>query len=290
MHRTIGLAAWALRASRAVFSLDKPLHVAWASIWKDLIMRTGVIAKKVGMTRLFQDDGRHVPVTVLALEGNQVIARREMDRDGYVAVQLGAGTAKAKNVAKPQREQFAKAEVELKAQVVEFRVAEDALLDIGAEIAADHFIPGQMVDVTGHTQGKGFQGAMKRWGFGGMRATHGVSISHRAHGSTGNRQDPGRVFKNKKMAGHMGDRQRTQQNLEIVRTDVERGLLFVKGSVPGSKGTWLLVKDAVKVNRPADAPYPASIKSAANSNTADAPAETPAEDVVAPEATEGQEG
>jgi len=253
-------------------------------------MRTGVIAKKMGMTRLFQDDGRHVPVTVLALEGNQVIARRELDRDGYVAVQLGAGTAKAKNVAKPQREHFAKAEVELKAQVAEFRVTEDALLEVGAEIAADHFIDGQLVDVTGHTQGKGFAGAMKRWGFGGMRATHGVSISHRAHGSTGQRQDPGRVFKNKKMAGHMGDRQRTQQNLEIVRTDVERGLLFVKGSVPGSKGGWLLIKDAVKVPRPSDVPYPASIKSAANSNGADTPAETPAEDVATPEATEGQEG
>jgi large subunit ribosomal protein L3 len=251
-------------------------------------MRTGVIAKKVGMTRLFQEDGRHVPVTVLALEGNQVIARREQDRDGYVAVQLGAGVAKAKNVAKPQRGHFAKAEVEPKARVAEFRVAEDALLDVGAEISADHFIAGQLVDVSGHTQGKGFAGAMKRWGFGGMRATHGVSISHRAHGSTGNRQDPGRVFKNKKMAGHMGDRERTQQNLEIVRTDVERGLLFVKGSVPGSKGAWLVVKDAVKVSRPADAPYPASIKQAANSNSA--PAETPAEQAVAPEATDGQEG
>ncbi|HZV18207.1 MAG TPA: 50S ribosomal protein L3 [Sphingobium sp.] len=253
-------------------------------------MRTGVIAKKVGMTRLFQEDGRHVPVTVLALEGNQVVARREKDRDGYVAVQLGAGAAKAKNVAKPQREHFAKAQVEPKALVAEFRVSEDALLDVGAEIAADHFITGQLVDVTGHTQGKGFAGAMKRWGFGGLRASHGVSLSHRSHGSTGNRQDPGRVFKNKKMAGHMGDRQRTQQNLEIVRTDVERGLLFVKGSVPGSKGTWLLVKDAVKVARPSDAPYPASIKSAANSITDNAPAETPAEDVAAPEATEGQEG
>jgi large subunit ribosomal protein L3 len=252
-------------------------------------MRTGVIAKKVGMTRLFQDDGRHVPVTVLALEGNQVIARREMDRDGYVAVQLGAGVAKAKNVAKPQRGHFAKAEVEPKARVVEFRVAEDALLDVGAEISADHFIAGQLVDVSGHTQGKGFAGAMKRWGFGGMRATHGVSISHRAHGSTGNRQDPGRVFKNKKMAGHMGDRERTQQNLEIVRTDVERGLLFVKGSVPGSKGTWLTIKDSVKVPRPAEVPYPASLKQAANNNQ-EAAADTPAEDAVAPEATEGQEG
>jgi large subunit ribosomal protein L3 len=220
-----------------------------------------------------------------------VVARRETNRDGYTAVQLGAGSAKAKNVAKPQREHFAKAEVELKAKLVEFRVDEDALLEVGAEIAADHFIAGQLVDVTGHTQGKGFAGAMKRWGFGGLRATHGVSLSHRSHGSTGNRQDPGRVFKNKKMAGHMGDRQRTQQNLEVVRTDVERGLIFLKGSVPGSKGTWLLIKDAVKVNRPADAPYPASIKSAANSNTAEEPVvETPIEDVATPEATEGQEG
>ncbi|CAM8651956.1 MULTISPECIES: 50S ribosomal protein L3 [Sphingobium] len=251
-------------------------------------MRTGVIAKKVGMTRLFQEDGRHIPVTVLALEGNQVVARKDVDSDGYIAVQLGAGVAKVKNVAKPQRGHFAKAEVEPKARLVEFRVAEDALLDVGAEIAADHFIDGQLVDVSGHTQGKGFAGAMKRWGFGGMRATHGVSISHRAHGSTGNRQDPGRVFKNKKMAGHMGDRERTQQNLEIVRTDVERGLIFVKGSVPGAKGTWLTIKDSVKVPRPADVPYPASLKKADNSN--DAPANTPAEDAAAPEATEGQEG
>ena len=190
-------------------------------------MRTGVIAKKLGMTRLFQDDGRHVPVTVLQLENLQVIGRREVDRDGYVAVQLGAGTAKAKNVAKPQRGVFGKAEVELKARVVEFRVAEDALLDVGAEISADHYVAGQLVDVSGHTQGKGFAGAMKRWNFGGLRASHGVSVSHRSHGSTGQRQDPGRVFKNKKMAGHMGDRQRTQQNLEIVGTDVERGLIFV---------------------------------------------------------------
>jgi large subunit ribosomal protein L3 len=239
--------------------LDTPSALAAGLYWKDLIMRTGVIAKKVGMTRLFQDDGRHVPVTVLALEGNQVIARRETNRDGYTAVQLGAGSAKAKNVAKPQREHFAKAEVELKAKLVEFRVDEDALLEVGAEIAADHFIAGQLVDVTGHTQGKGFAGAMKRWGFGGLRATHGVSLSHRSHGSTGNRQDPGRVFKNKKMAGHMGDRQRTQQNLEVVRTDVDRGLIFLKGSVPGSKGTWLLIKDAVKVARPAEVPYPASL-------------------------------
>jgi large subunit ribosomal protein L3 len=249
-------------------------------------MRTGVIAKKMGMTRLFQDDGRHVPVTVLQLEGLQVIARREMDRDGYTAVQLGAGSAKAKNVAKPQRGHFGKAEVEPKAVVHEFRVTEDNLLDVGAELSADHYVAGQYVDIQGRTQGKGFAGAMKRWNFGGLRATHGVSVSHRSHGSTGNRQDPGRVFKNKKMAGHMGDKNRTQQNLEIVGTDVERGLIFVKGSVPGSKGGWLFVKDAVKVSAHADAPYPASIKVAANTNTA---ADTPAE-TAAPEATDGQEG
>src|SRR4051812_35423118 len=229
-------------------------------------MRTGVIAKKVGMTRLFQDDGRHVPVTVLALEDCQVIARKEADRDGYTAVQLGAGAAKAKNVAKPQRGHFGKAEVEPKAYLAEFRVDEDGLLDVGGTISADHFVAGQMVDVSGQTQGKGFAGAMKRWGFKGLRATHGVSVSHRSHGSTGNRQDPGKVFKNKKMAGHMGDRQRTQQNLEVVSTDVERGLIFLKGSVPGHKGSWLLVKDAAKTPRPDEAPYPAGLKGAANAD------------------------
>jgi len=222
-------------------------------------MRTGVIAKKVGMTRLFQADGRHVPVTVLQLEELQVVGRREMDRDGYTAVQLGAGKAKAKNVAKPQRTAFGKAEVEPKARVVEFRVDEDALLDVGARISAEHFVAGQLVDVAGVTQGKGFAGAMKRWNFGGLRATHGVSVSHRSHGSTGNRQDPGRVFKNKKMAGHMGARNRTQQNLEIVRTDPIRGLLFVKGSVPGHKGAWLTVSDAIKLPRHESAPYPAAL-------------------------------
>ena len=223
-------------------------------------MRTGVIAKKVGMTRLFQEDGRHVPVTVLSLEDCQVVSHRTADRDGYVAVQLGAGSAKQKNVAKPQREHFAKAEVELKARVAEFRLNDEAaLLPVGATITADHFLAGQYVDVSGHTQGKGFQGGMKRWGFGGMRATHGVSISHRALGSTGQRQDPGKVFKNKKMAGHMGDKQRTQQNLEIVRTDVPRGLLFVKGSVPGAKNGWLLVRDSVKLPMPEGAPFPGAI-------------------------------
>ena len=223
-------------------------------------MRTGVIAKKVGMTRLFQEDGRHVPVTVLALDNVQDVGRREAERDGYRAVQLGAGSAKAKTLSKPQRGHFGKAEVEPKARLVEFRVADDALLDVGAELTADHFVAGQMVDVQGVTQGKGFAGAMKRWGFKGLRATHGVSVSHRSHGSTGNRQDPGRVFKNKKMAGHMGARNRTQQNLEIVRTDAARGLIFVRGSVPGHKGRWLLVKDAVKIARPDGAPYPAGIR------------------------------
>ena len=237
-------------------------------------MRTGVIAKKMGMTRLFQEDGRHVPVTVLSLEECQVVGARNQERDGYFAVQLGAGPRKAKNVNKPQREAFAKAEVEPKARVAEFRVdSEDALLPIGATVTADHFIAGQMVDIQGVTQGKGFAGAMKRWGFGGMRATHGVSISHRAHGSTGQNQDPGKVFKGKKMAGHMGSKNRTQQNLEIVRTDAARGLIFVRGSVPGSKGGWLLVKDAVKVALPEGVPFPGAMRRNADETaTEEAPA------------------
>src|SRR3954453_22340425 len=222
-------------------------------------MRTGVIADKRRIARLFQGDGRHVPVTVLQLDELQVVGRREQDRNGYTAVQLGAGKAKAKNVAKPQRVAFGKANVEPKAKVAEFRVADDALLDVGATISADHFVPGQLVDVVGVTQGKGFAGVMKRWNFRGLRATHGVSVSHRSHGSTGQRQDPGKVFKNKKMAGHMGARNRTQQNLEVVRTDPIRGLLFIKGSVPGHKGAWLTVSDAVKLPRHDTAPYPAGI-------------------------------
>ena len=248
-------------------------------------MRTGVIAKKMGMTRLFQDDGRHVPVTVLSLENCQVVAQRTADNDGYVAVQLGAGSAKAKNLTKPQRGHFGKAEVEPKARLAEFRVADDALVDVGATLSADHFVAGQYVDITGQTQGKGFQGAMKRWGFGGLRATHGVSVSHRSHGSTGQRQDPGKVFKNKKMAGHMGDRQRTQQNLQVVQTDADRGLIFVKGSVPGHKGTWLLVRDAVKLSRHDGVPYPAGV---VQSQSASPATEAPVE--AAAEATEGQEG
>lgn len=223
-------------------------------------MRTGVIAKKMGMTRLFAEDGRHVPVTVLALEGCQVVSQRTIETDGYVAVQLGAGVAKAKNVSKPMRGHYGVAKVEPKAMLAEFRVSEDALVDVGAWLSAEHYVPGQEVDVTGQTQGKGFQGAIKRWGFGGLRATHGVSVSHRSHGSTGQRQDPGKVFKNKKMAGHMGDRQRTQQNLTVVGTDAARGLIFLRGSVPGAKGGWLLIRDAVKVPRPEGAPYPAAVR------------------------------
>jgi len=230
-------------------------------------MRTGVIAKKMGMTRLFKDDGRHVPVTVLSLEGLQVVARREADRDGYTALQLGAGVAKAKNVAKPQRGHFGKAEVEPKAKLAEFRVSEDAMLDVGAEISADHFVAGQFVDIAGNTQGKGFQGGMKRWGFGGLRATHGVSVSHRSHGSTGQRQDPGKVFKNKRMAGHMGDVQCTTQNVEVVRIDEERGLILLKGAIPGPKGGWVEIRDAVRTDAPKDLPKPAAIKAKAGAES-----------------------
>ena len=207
-------------------------------------------------------------MTVLKVDACQVVAHRTKDKNGYVAVQLGAGTAKAKNLSKPERGHFGKAEVEPKAIMAEFRVNEDGLLDVGAELSADHFVAGQMVDIQGRTQGKGFQGGMKRWGFGGLRATHGVSVSHRSLGSTGQRQDPGKVFKNKKMAGHMGDKNRTQQNLEIVSTDAARGLIFVKGSVPGSKGGWLLVHDAVKIARPEAAPYPAGLRSVAHDEEA----------------------
>lgn len=243
-------------------------------------MRTGVIAKKVGMTRLFQEDGRHVPVTVLALEDCQVVSHRTADNDGYFAVQLGAGEAKQKNVAKPQREHFGKAGVGLKQRVAEFRVeGEEGLVPVGSLISAEHFIAGQKVDITGHTQGKGFAGAMKRWGFGGLRASHGVSISHRSHGSTGNNQDPGRVFKGKKMAGQMGDRQRTQMNLEVVRTDADRGLLFIKGSVPGSKNGWLLVRDAVKLPLPEELPFPGAVIEAAK----------PQDEAAAPEADAASE-
>jgi large subunit ribosomal protein L3 len=244
-------------------------------------MRTGVLAKKVGMTRVFAADGTHVPVTVLSLEGCQVVGVRRNEartvevrkrgevvgtraaNDGYDAVVLGAGERKAKNIAKPVRGQFARANVAPKAVVREFRVAPDMLLDIGAELSADHFVAGQKVDISGVTKGRGFSGAIRRWNFGGLRATHGVSVSHRSHGSTGQRQDPGKVFRGKKMAGHYGVERVTTQNLEIVRTDPERGLILVKGAVPGAENGWVEVRDSVKAGRPEAAPSPAGLKAAA---------------------------
>jgi large subunit ribosomal protein L3 len=223
-------------------------------------MRSGVIAKKLGMTRLFLENGTQVPVTVLQLDALQVVAQRTADRDGYTAVQLGAGAAKAKRTTAAQRGHFAKANVEPKRVLVEFRVSPDNLIDVGAEITADHYLAGQFVDVAGTSIGKGFAGAMKRHNFGGLRASHGVSVSHRSHGSTGQRQDPGKVFKGKKMAGHMGDVRVTTQNLQVVRTDPARGLIMVKGAVPGSAGGWVTVKDAVKKPAHKDAPVPAAVR------------------------------
>jgi large subunit ribosomal protein L3 len=241
-------------------------------------MRTGVVAKKIGMTRVFGADGAHVPVTVLSLEGCQVVGvkkneEREVEvtkkgekvgtrkaNDGYTAVVLGAGSRKAKNVNQSLRGQFAKASVEPKAVLREFRVSDDMLLEVGAEISADHFVSGQKVDIVGITKGKGFAGAMKRWNFGGLEASHGVSVSHRSHGSTGQRQDPGRTFKGKKMAGHLGVERVTTQNLEIVRTDAERGLILVKGAVPGADNSWVEVRDAVKGKPHKDAPKPAGLR------------------------------
>ncbi|WP_120500577.1 50S ribosomal protein L3 [Roseovarius sp. EL26] len=240
------------------------------------MLRSGVIAKKVGMTRLFMEDGKQIPVTVLQLDALQVVAQRTSDEHGYSAVQLGAGTAKVKRVSQAMRGHFATAKVEPKRKVVEFRVTPDNLIAVGEEITADHYADGQFVDVSGTSIGKGFAGAMKRHNFGGLRATHGVSISHRSHGSTGQCQDPGRVFKGKKMAGHMGAARVTTQNLQVVKTDADRGLIMVKGAVPGSKGGWVTVKDAVKKPFPENAPLPAALKSAA------APAaEAPAADVAA---------
>ncbi|WP_183805976.1 50S ribosomal protein L3 [Mycoplana azooxidifex] len=226
-------------------------------------MRSGVIAQKVGMTRVYNDAGEHVPVTVLRLDGCQVVAHRTEDKNGYTAVQLGAGRSKVKNTTKALRGQFAAASVEPKAKLVEFRVSADNLIDVGAELSASHFIAGQLVDVTGTTIGKGFAGAIKRHNFGGLRATHGVSVSHRSHGSTGSNQDPGRVWKGKRMAGHMGQTRVTTQNLEVVSTDEDRGLILVKGAVPGSKGSWIVVRDAIKSGIPADAPRPAAVRAAA---------------------------
>ena len=225
-------------------------------------MRSGLIAQKVGMTRLFTAEGTHVPVTVLRVDNCQVVAVKTAERDGYTAVQLGVGTAKVKNVPKPMRGHYAKAKVEPKRKLVEFRVAADAVLEVGVELSVEHFLVGQFVDVVGTTIGKGFAGGMKRWNFGGLRATHGVSVSHRSHGSTGNRQDPGRVFKNKKMAGHLGVERVTTQNLKVVATDAARGLLMIYGAVPGAEGGYVLVSDAAKRARPKDVPYPAALKAA----------------------------
>ena len=227
------------------------------------MLRSGVIAKKMGMTRLFMEDGRQVPVTVLQLDKLQVVAQRTEEKDGYTAVQLGAGTAKAKRTSQAMRGHFAAAKVEPKRKVAEFRVDADNLIAVGEEIIADHYYAGQYVDVAGTSIGKGFAGAMKRHNFGGLRATHGVSISHRSHGSTGQCQDPGKVFKGKKMAGHMGAARVTTQNLEVVKTDSARGLIMVKGAVPGSKGGWVTVKDAVKKPFPDSAIVPAALRSAA---------------------------
>jgi large subunit ribosomal protein L3 len=223
-------------------------------------MRAGVIAQKIGMTRVFADSGEHISVTVLRLSNCQVIAHRTKDKNGYVALQLGSGSRKVKNVGKAERGHFAIAKVEPKRKVVEFRVDENALIPVGAEITADHFLVGQFVDVTGTSIGKGFAGPMKRWNFGGLRATHGVSVSHRSHGSTGGRQDPGKTWKNKKMAGHMGADQVTTQNLRVVQTDVERGLILVEGAVPGFAGGWISVRDAVKKPLHKDAPLPGKFR------------------------------
>ena len=231
-------------------------------------MRSGVIAQKVGMTRVFTDAGEHVPVTVLKVEGCQVVGHRTKDANGYTALQLGIGRAKVKNVSKAQRGNFVVANVEPKMKLAEFRVAEDGMIPVGAEITADHFVTGQFVDVTGTSTGKGFAGGMKRWNFGGLRASHGVSISHRSLGSTGGRQDPGKTFKNKKMAGHLGVERVTTLNLRVVQTDVERGLILVEGAVPGTAGGWIYVRDAVKKALPKDVPQPGKFRLTVEKNGA----------------------
>ena len=244
-------------------------------------MRSGILAKKVGMTRLFMKDGKQIPVTVLHLDNLQVVAHRTADKDGYTAVQLGAGVAKAKRTSKAMRGHYSAAKVEPKRKLAEFRVSADGLIDVGAEISAEHFLEGQKVDVSGTSIGKGFAGAMKRHNFSGLRASHGVSISHRSHGSTGQCQDPGKVFKGKKMAGHMGAARVTTQNLEVVKTDADRGLVFIKGAVPGPKSGWVTVKDAVKKKSPEGLPFPAAVKSAATEARAE---EAPAEEARLEEA------
>ena len=248
-------------------------------------MRSGVIAQKVGMTRVFTDAGQHVPVTVLRLANCQVVGNRTREKNGYVAVQLGAGARKASRVTRAERNNFAIAKVEPKRKVVEFRVDEKSLLPVGAEITADHFVSGQFVDVTGTSIGKGYAGGMKRWNFGGLRATHGVSISHRSIGSTGGRQDPGRTFKNKKMPGQMGVERVTTLNLKVVQTDVERGLILVEGAVPGAKGGWITVRDAVKKALPKEAPQPGAFRVASEAAVSDAAPAVPeaAPDTRAPE-------
>ena len=251
-------------------------------------MRTGVITQKVGMTRLFLADGTHVPVTVLKLDGCQVVARRTQEKDGYTAVQLGSGFAKPKNTSKAERGHFAKAEIEPRRKVAEFRVDAGNLLEVGDTLQADHFVAGQKVDVTGITIGRGFTGAMKRWNFAGLRASHGVSISHRSHGSTGGRQDPGKTFKNKKMAGHLGVERVTTLNLKVVQTDPERGLVLVEGAVPGAKGGWITVRDAVKKKLPDGVPKPGKFKlPAGEAQGAEASA---AESSASAEATQPGEG
>jgi len=237
-------------------------------------MRAGLIAKKVGMSRVFAEGGKHIPVTVLHVDNCQVVTHKTTAKDGYNALQLGAGKAKVKRTTQPMRGHFAKANVEPKSKLAEFRISDDAFIDVGAEITVEHFIAGQMVDVTGMSKGKGFAGAMKRWNFGGLRASHGVSISHRSHGSTGQCQDPGRVFKGKKMAGHYGDERKTIINLEVVGTDLEEGLVLVKGAIPGSKNGWVLINDALK--KPAscaNVPYPGAVRVAAAEASAEVAAE-----------------
>ncbi len=246
-------------------------------------MRTGVIARKVGMSRIFTDDGAHVPVTVLQLDNCQVVAVKTTETDGYNAVQLGVGVAKVKNVSKAMRGHFAKSRVEPKRKVAEFRVDADALLDVGSEITADHFVAGQAVDVAGTSIGKGFAGVMKRYNFAGLEASHGVSVSHRSHGSTGHSQDPGKVFKGKKMAGHMGNARCTSQNLTVVSIDVERGLILVNGSVPGAKGGYVMVSDAKKRRMPEGLPFPGAVRAA--SGAPEAAEEPAAEEPTAEEPT-----
>jgi len=245
-------------------------------------MRSGLVAQKIGMSRIFTDAGEHIPVTVLKVDNCQVVAQLTEEKNGYTAVCLGVGTRKRSRVSKSEQQKFAVANVEPKRKLVEFRVSPENLIAVGAELTADHFVPGQIVDVTGTSQGKGFQGAMKRWNFSGLRASHGVSVSHRSHGSTGQNQNPGKVFKGKKMAGQMGSERITTQNLTVVQTDVERGLVMIKGAVPGSKGGWVLIRDAVKRVRHQDAPVPGSFRMPANGAT-EAPVVSAAE--AAPESS-----